>query len=541
MLSANNISLRFGDRVLFDRVNIKFTKGNCYGLIGANGSGKSSFLKILYGDLKPSEGNIDIEKGIRISYLKQYNNTFDKYSVLDTVIMGDEKLFNIKNKINHIYSKSCFSEKDGLEVAHLTSIYEDIGGWDSENKASDILFNLGIDKVYYNKLMSNINNKLKIRILLAQSIFRNPDVLILDEPTNGLDIKTITWLENFLSKYENTIILVSHDRHFLDCVCTHICDLDFEEINLFTGNYTFWYESSQLVNKQKLELNKKIEDKRKELMNFIQRFSSNASKSRQATSRKKILEKLTIDQLKASSRRYPFIVFKESKKLGNQVLEINNLSKIYNKKYLFQKIYLSLNKKDKIAILSKDSLTINHFFNIIMGYDNNYEGSYKWGITVKKSYMCSDNTFDFCKNIKVIDWLKQYVKDEASRRDDNIRSLLGKMLFSGESVFKNINLLSGGERMRCMISKMIIEESNILLLNDPTKHLDIETITSLNKALTLFSGVVLISSKDHQLLQTICNRVLEITPQGIIDETLSYDDYIQDEKINLIRKKYYEY
>lgn len=529
MLVTHNLSLKFGERILFENVNIKFTKGNCYGVIGANGSGKSSFLKILYNELLPTHGYLSIKPDIRLSFLKQNRNMFNEYKVIDVVIMGDSKLYNLRKKINSLYSKSKFTESDGIKVANLISIYQDQQGWESESIAADILNNLGVENMYHNKLMKYLDDSIKVKVFLAQSIFKSPDILILDEPTNGLDLPSISWLEDFLYNYKNTVIVVSHDRHFLDTICTYICNLDYEKIELFRGNYSFWDEATKLANKQKLYSDKKIDDKKKELQSFIQRFSSNASKAKQATARKKILEKLNVNDIKPSSRKFPFIVFDSLRNVGDQVLRIDNLCKmINNDKYLFNNISFSVGKKDKIAIISlDDKVVINSFYNIITNYDKNYEGCFKWGVTVNFSYLPSSVDNFFIDDITVLDWLKNHCLNHEDRKEENIRNLLGKMLFSGDEVLKKINLLSGGERMRCMICKMMLNKGNVLVLDEPTKHLDIETITSLNKSLKKFSGPLLLSSYDHRLIETVCNRIIQITNKGIIDKYSNYNDFIE--------------
>lgn len=541
MINISNLSLQFGKKILFDQVNIKFNKGDCYGIIGANGVGKSTFLKIISKEIEANTGKIIIEHNKRVSTLKQEHYIYNEYPVLQTVILGNKKLYDIKKEMEFLYSNVNFTEKDGIKAGELSSIYEELGGWNAESDAATLLSDLGIKEKYHYKIMKEIDNKYKVKILLAQALFGNPDILILDEPTNGLDIITISWLENFLANYINTVIVVSHDRHFLDSICTHICDIDFGKINTFTGNYTFWYESSKLINKQALQQNKKIEDKRKEIKDFINRFSSNASKAKQATSRKKMLEKLNFNEIKIfpSSRRYPAIIFEEQRKSGNEILNIIKISKSLNNNFLFKNISFNIKNGDKIAIISNIEKSINIFYEILMNNILPDNGNFFWGKTIIKSYLPLDISSFFQQNINIIDWLRQYTKTDEERYEEYLRSFLGKMLFSGDEVLKKVNILSGGEKMRCMISKIMLEKSNVLIFNEPTNHLDIESIISLNNAIKKFKGIVLITSKDHTLIQSICNRIIEITPYGIIDKYMKYDEYLSDVKIKDIKNKYY--
>lgn len=539
MLTVSNLSLEFGKRVLFDNVNIKFTKGNCYGIIGANGAGKSTFLRILSGKYDPTTGNILLEKDKRISFLEQDHFAYNKFSVLETVLRGNQKMFSIKEEMESLYAKIDFSDEDGIKAANLGVLFDEIGGWNSENCAEILLENLGIFKDKHYKLMSELENKDKVRVLLAQALFGNPDVLILDEPTNDLDVYTIEWLENFLSDYENTVIVVSHDRHFLDSVCTHICDIDYSQVNLYTGNYSFWYQASQLATQQKLNQKKKSEEKRKELQEFIQRFSSNVAKAKQATSRKKMLDKLNIDNIKPTSRRYPAIIFEQEREAGDQILEIKNLSRIKHGKLLFSNINLNLKKRDKIAVLSKNTFAVSEFFRILVGELIADNGEYSWGITTQISYLPLDNHNYFNTDLNLIDWLRQYLLSYNELNEEEIRGFLGKMLFSGDEAMKSCKVLSGGEKMRCMFSRMMMMRANVLILDNPTNHLDLESISSLNNSLREFKGTILLSSYDHELLHTTCNRVIELTPSGIIDRYTNYDEYNHDQKIKELREKLY--
>lgn len=539
MLTVSNLSLQFGKRVLFDEVNVKFTKGNCYGIIGANGAGKSTFLKILSGDVEPTTGSVSLETDKRMSVLEQNHFAYDAYPVLETVIKGNQKLFHIKEEMDALYAKPDFSDEDGVKAGELGIIYEEMGGWNAESDAGTLLSNLGIKDDAHYKMMSELENADKVRVLLAQALFGNPDVLILDEPTNDLDIETISWLEDFLAEYENTVIVVSHDRHFLDAVCTHTCDLDFGKLNLYTGNYSFWYEASQLAARQRAQQNKKAEEKKKELQEFISRFSSNVAKAKQATARKKMIEKLNIEDIKPSSRRYPAIIFEQEREAGDQILDVKGLEKTKDGELLFSNIDLNLKKGDKVAVLSRNSLAITEFFQILSGESEPDKGSYSWGITTKQSYLPLDNTKYFQSDDNLVDWLRQYVNTDEERHEEYIRGFLGKMLFSGDEALKSCKVLSGGEKMRCMFSRMMLFKANVLLLDEPTNHLDLESITALNNSLTNFKGTILLSSHDHELLSTVCNRIIELTPKGIIDRYMSYDEYLSDAKVKELKAQYY--
>lgn len=539
MLTVSNLSLQFGKRILFDEVNVKFTKGNCYGIIGANGAGKSTFLKILSGDVEPTTGSVSLETDKRMSVLEQNHFAYDAYPVLETVIKGNQKLFHIKEEMDALYAKPDFSDEDGVKAGELGIIYEEMGGWNAESDAGTLLSNLGIKDDAHYKMMSELENADKVRVLLAQALFGNPDVLILDEPTNDLDIETISWLEDFLAGYENTVIVVSHDRHFLDAVCTHTCDLDFGKLNLYTGNYSFWYEASQLAARQRAQQNKKAEEKKKELQEFISRFSSNVAKAKQATARKKMIEKLNIEDIKPSSRRYPAIIFEQEREAGDQILDVKGLEKTKDGELLFSNIDLNLKKGDKVAVLSRNSLAITEFFQILSGESEPDKGSYSWGITTKQSYLPLDNTKYFQSDDNLVDWLRQYVNTDEERHEEYIRGFLGKMLFSGDEALKSCKVLSGGEKMRCMFSRMMLFKANVLLLDEPTNHLDLESITALNNSLTNFKGTILLSSHDHELLSTVCNRIIELTPKGIIDRYMSYDEYLSDAKVKELKAQYY--
>lgn len=539
MLTVSNLSLQFGKRVLFDEVNVKFTKGNCYGIIGANGAGKSTFLKILSGDVEPTTGSVSLETDKRMSVLEQNHFAYDAYPVLETVIKGNQKLFHIKEEMDALYAKPDFSDEDGVKAGELGIIYEEMGGWNAESDAGTLLSNLGIKDDAHYKMMSELENADKVRVLLAQALFGNPDVLILDEPTNDLDIETISWLEDFLAGYENTVIVVSHDRHFLDAVCTHTCDLDFGKLNLYTGNYSFWYEASQLAARQRAQQNKKAEEKKKELQEFISRFSSNVAKAKQATARKKMIEKLNIEDIKPSSRRYPAIIFEQEREAGDQILDVKGLEKTKDGELLFSNIDLNLKKGDKVAVLSRNSLAITEFFQILSRESEPDKGSYSWGITTKQSYLPLDNTKYFQSDDNLVDWLRQYVNTDEERHEEYIRGFLGKMLFSGDEALKSCKVLSGGEKMRCMFSRMMLFKANVLLLDEPTNHLDLESITALNNSLTNFKGTILLSSHDHELLSTVCNRIIELTPKGIIDRYMSYDEYLSDAKVKELKAQYY--
>ncbi|MFD1001014.1 ABC-F family ATP-binding cassette domain-containing protein [Ohtaekwangia kribbensis] len=530
MIAANNISLQFGKRVLFDEVNIKFTPGNCYGVIGANGAGKSTFLKILAGDIDPTRGNISIEPGKRMAVLRQNHHAYDEIPVLDTVMMGHSKLWSIMQEKDAIYAKPDFSEEDGVRASELEAEFAEMDGWNAQSDAAALLSGLGITEDDHYKLLKELSGNQKVRVLLAQALFGNPDILILDEPTNDLDIHTITWLEDFLLEFKNIVIVVSHDRHFLDTVCTHIVDIDFSAIKLYTGNYSFWYQSSQLALQQRSSANKKAEDKKKELQEFIARFSANASKSRQATSRRKLLEKINVDDIQPSTRRYPAIIYQQKRTAGDQILQIENLSYSLNGTPLFKNLDLYVNKGDKIAVLSNESLAITSLFQILAGEVKPDSGEFKFGQTITTAYLPNNNEKYFQSNDNLIDWLRQFAEEE-NKDEVYIRGFLGKMLFSGEEVFKKCNVLSGGEKMRCMISRMMLAGANVLILDEPTNHLDLESITAFNNALKDFPGTILFTSHDHEFTQTVANRIVEITPNGFIDKLMSYDEYIESDKV----------
>lgn len=540
MLTVSNLSLQFGKRVLFDEVNIKFTKGNCYGIIGANGAGKSTFLKILSGKQEPTTGSVSLESGKRMSVLEQDHFAYDQFTVLETVLRGNKRMFEIKEEMDALYAKPDFSDEDGIKAGELGVIYDEMGGWNAETDAQTMLSNVGIKEDMHWQMMSELENKDKVRVLLAQALFGNPDVLILDEPTNDLDIDTIAWLEDFLADYENTVIVVSHDRHFLDAVCTHIGDLDYSKLNLYTGNYSYWYQASQLATRQRQQANKKAEEKKKELQEFIARFSSNVAKAKQATARKKMLDKLNIEEIKPTSRRYPAIIFEMEREAGDQILETKGLEIIKDGETLLSNGELNLKKGDKVAVISKNSLAITEFFQVISGTTEPAKGEYKWGVTTNQSYMPLDNTNYFQdQTLNLVDWLRQYTKNDEERHEEFVRGFLGRMLFSGDEALKSCTVLSGGEKMRCMFSRMMLQKANILLLDEPTNHLDLESITALNNSLMSFKGNILISSHDHELLQTVCNRVIEITPKGIIDREMTYDEYLDDKKVKELREQMY--
>lgn len=540
MLTVSNLSLQFGKRVLFDEVNIMFTKGNCYGIIGANGAGKSTFLKILTGKQEPTTGNVSLEPGKRMSVLEQDHFAYDNFTVLETVLRGNKKLFEIKEEMDALYAKPDFSDEDGIKAGELGVIYDEMGGWNAESDAQTMLSNVGISDDMHYQMMSELENKDKVKVLLAQALFGNPDVLILDEPTNDLDIETIAWLEDFLADYENTVIVVSHDRHFLDTVCTHIGDLDYSKLNLYTGNYSFWYQASQLATKQRQQANKKAEEKKKELQDFIARFSSNVAKAKQATARKKMIDKLNIEDIKPTSRRYPAIIWETEREAGDQILEVKGLEKTKDGELLFSNIDFKLKKGDKVAILSKNSLAISEFFEIIAGNNTADKGEYNWGVTTNQSYMPLDNTEFFQdKNLNLVDWLRQFTKNDEERHEEFVRGFLGRMLFSGDEALKSSTVLSGGEKMRCMFSRMMLQKANVLLLDEPTNHLDLESISTLNNSLVNFKGNILLSSHDHEMLQTVCNRIIELTPKGAIDREMTYDEYLSDKKVKELQQQLY--
>ncbi|MBM3453836.1 MAG: ATP-binding cassette domain-containing protein [Bacteroidetes bacterium] len=539
MLSVNNLSLQFGKRILFDEVNAKFVNGNCYGVIGANGAGKSTFLKILTGDQDPTTGRIELEPGKRMAVLKQDHFEFNQIQVLQTVIMGHKRLFEIMSEKDSLYAKSDFSEEDGMKTAELEAEFADLEGWNAETDAATLLSNLGISEDKHYLSMEELSNDLKVRVLLAQALFGNPDVLILDEPTNDLDIKTISWLEDFLLDFRNTVIVVSHDRHFLDTVCTHICDIDFGKINSFTGNYSFWYQSSQLAARQRADKNKKAEEKKKELMDFISRFSANAAKSKQATSRRKMLDNLDLEEIKPSSRRYPGITFHQERDAGNQLLSIDNLSKSADGTVLFSALNLIVNKGDKIAFISKNSVALTAFFEILARNSKADSGEFTFGTTISTAYLPNDNHTHFRDKISLIDWLRQYAHTDEEREEVYLRTFLGRMLFTGEEATKLATVLSGGEKVRCMLSKMMLAKANLLLMDEPTNHLDLESITALNNAMKEFQGTLLFTSHDYELVNTVANRIIEITPNGVIDKMMTYDEYLADERISELQQELY--
>jgi len=541
MISVKNVTLAYGKRVLFDEVNLNFTKGNCYGVIGANGAGKSTFLKILSGEIEPNKGTIEITPGERMAVLKQNHFEYDDCSVLNTVLMGHKHLWEIMHEREKIYAKADFSEEDGMRAGELEGEFGEMGGYEAESNAASLLSSLGVEEQYHQSLLQDIPGNLKVRVLLAQALFGNPDILLLDEPTNGLDIETIGWLENFLADYENIVLVVSHDRHFLDSVCTHVADVDRQKIRIFTGNYTFWYESSQLMARQVSDKNKKVEEKRQALLDFIARFSANASKSRQATARKKALEKLTIEEIQPSNRKYPGIIFQPLREVGNQILNVENLSKAVEGRVLFNKISFSIHKGEKIAFLSKDPLAVTSFFEIINGNDNSDKGKFEWGTTITKAYLPYENSEFFEGGLTLIDWLRQFVPAHVTDADEPfLRGFLGKILFSGDDILKKTNVLSGGEKVRCMISRMMLQNPNVVILNQPTNHLDLESIQSFNDGCQMFPGIVLITSHDHTFMQTVANRVIELTPQGAIDRLMTFDEYMEDERVHYLREEMYK-
>jgi ATPase subunit of ABC transporter with duplicated ATPase domains len=534
MISTVNLSLQYGKRILFDEVNIKFTQGNCYGVIGANGAGKSTFLKILSGEISPNSGQVIIEPGKRMAVLRQDHSAYNEFTVLDTVMMGHSTLWKVMQDKNAIYMKADFSDADGIKAAELEEKFAEMNGWNAEADAANLLSGLGIKEEHHYSLMSDISGTLKVRVLLAQALFGDPDILILDEPTNDLDLRTVTWLEDFLLDFKNTVIVVSHDRHFLDTVCTSIADIDFSKIKVYTGNYSFWYESSQLALRQRSSANKKAEDKKKELMEFVQRFSANASKSRQATSRKKLLEKINIDEIQASSRRYPAIIFKQERDAGNQVLSVQSISKSLNGQTLFKDLTFEVNRGDKIAFLSESGMATSTLFQVLMGELKPDKGTFTYGQTITTAYQPNENGHYFNEDQNLIDWLRQYSEEKS---EIHIRGFLGKMLFSGEEVFKSAKVLSGGEKVRCMISRMMLANANLLIVDEPTNHLDLESIQAYNNGLKDFDGTVLFTSHDHQFVQTVANRIIEITPNGFIDKLMTYDDYIANDKVAELREK----
>lgn len=541
MISANNITLAYGKRVLFDEVNISFTKGNCYGVIGANGAGKSTFLKIISGEIEPNKGTIDITPGERMAVLNQNQNAFDEETVLNTVLMGHKKMWKVMKEKDAIYMKEDFSETDGIKAGELEHEFGEMGGYTAESDAATLLSDLGVKDELHQLLMKDIAANIKVRVLLAQAIFGNPDILLLDEPTNNLDVETISWLENFLADYENIVLVVSHDRHFLDAVCTHVADVDRSKIKIYTGNYSFWYESSQLAARQMSDKNKKMEDKRKDLLEFIARFSANASKSRQATSRKKALEKLVIEEIQPSNRKYPGIIFKQEREVGNEILKVDNLSYSIDGKKIFDRIKFDIQKGEKIAFISRDPMAMTSFFEIINGKAKADSGTYEWGTTVTTAYLPNDNSEYFeGSKYNLMDWLRQYVPPGTRDVDEDfLRGFLGKMLFSGDEILKKTNVLSGGEKVRCMISKMMLQNPNVLILDEPTNHLDLESIISFNDNMVAYTGIILLTTHDHQFMQTVCNRIIELTPKGMIDKLMTYDEYLEDERVQEAREELY--
>ncbi len=540
MISVNNVTLAYGKRVLFDEVNLGFTKGNCYGIIGANGAGKSTFLKIISGEIEPNKGTVSISPGERMAVLKQDQFEFDEISVLDTVLMGHKKMWDVRHEKDAIYLKEDFSEADGMKAAHLEEEFGEMGGYTAESDAGTLLSELGVKDEFHQTLMKDIGANVKVRVLLAQALFGNPDILLLDEPSNNLDVETISWLENFLADYQNIVLVVSHDRHFLDAVCTHVADVDKQKIKIYTGNYTFWYESSQLAARQAGDKNKKMEEKKKDLLEFIARFSANASKSKQATSRKKALDKLVFEDITPSNRKYPGIIFKPERDPGNQILNVEKLTKTIDGRTLFNNISFDVVKGQKIAFLSRDPVALTSFFEIINNRMQANSGKYEWGTTITTAYLPNDNTEFFKGTLTLMDWLRQYIPPYVKNVDEDfLRGFLGKMLFSGDEIFKKTNVLSGGEKVRCMISRMMLQNPNVVILDEPTNHLDLESITAFNDGMITFPGIVLFTTHDHQFMQTVANRIIEITPKGLIDRLYTYDEYIADERIKLLQEEMY--
>jgi len=537
MLTVSNLSVQFGKRILFDEVNVTFTQGNCYGIIGANGAGKSTFLKILAGEIDPTSGRVILEPGKRMSVLNQNHNMFDEHTVLETVMMGNKTLFAVKKEMDELYLD--YKDENAERIGELQVQFEEMNGWNADSDAAAMLSNLGISEEYHYTLMGEMDAKLKVRVLLAQALFGSPDVLIMDEPTNDLDFETIGWLEHFLANYDNTVLVVSHDRHFLDAVCTHVSDIDFGKINHYSGNYTFWYESSQLAAKQRAQQNKKAEEKKAELEEFIRRFSANVAKSKQATSRKKMIDKLNLDEIKPSSRRYPAIIFDQEREAGDQILNVQNLSASIEGESLFKNVDLNMAKGDKIVVFSKDSRATTAFYEILNGNMTPDSGVVEWGITTSQSYLPADNHSFFENDLTLVDWLRQWAKTEPERDEVYVRGFLGKMIFSGEEALKTGRVLSGGEKVRCMLSRMMMLRANVLMLDEPTNHLDLESITAFNNSLKNFKGSVLFTTHDHEFAQTVANRVLEITPNGVIDRYMTFDDYLDDPKIKELRQKMY--
>ncbi|MBR9914003.1 MAG: ABC-F family ATP-binding cassette domain-containing protein [Algicola sp.] len=537
MLSVSNLSVQFGKRVLFDEVNTTFNNGNCYGIIGANGAGKSTFLKILAGKQDPTSGHVHLEPGKRMSVLEQNHNLYDEHTVLETVIMGNKPLFKLKSEIDALYAD--YTDENAEKIGELQVEFEEMNGWNADSDAAAMLSNLGIKEDFHYTMMSDLDGKQKVRVLLAQALFGTPDVLIMDEPTNDLDYETISWLENFLANYDNCVIVVSHDRHFLDAVCTHISDIDFGKINHYSGNYTFWYESSQLAARQRAQQNKKAEEKKKELEEFIRRFSANVAKSKQATSRKKMIDKLNISDIKPSSRRYPAIIFEREREAGDQILNVDGLAASIDGETLFQNIDINLTKGDKVVVYSKDSRATTAFYQIINAKEKADAGKFAWGITTSQSYLPLDNSEYFNNKLSLVDWLRQWATTEEEREEVYIRGFLGKMIFSGEEALKTADVLSGGEKVRCMLSRMMMVRANVLMLDEPTNHLDLESITAFNNSLKNFKGTVLFTTHDHEFAQTVANRVIELTPNGVIDRYMTFDEYMSDKKVKELRDKMY--
>jgi ATPase subunit of ABC transporter with duplicated ATPase domains len=536
MITVSNLSVQFGKRILFQDVNMIFTRGNCYGIIGANGAGKSTFLKMLYGEVDSRTGSVSFGKGERLSVLKQDHFEFDECIVLDTVMMGHDQLWSVRKEKEILYSKSDFTEKDGHMASELEEQFNEMDGWNAESNAAILLSGLGIKEEHHQKLLKELTGKEKVKVLLAQALFGKPDNLLLDEPTNDLDLDTVNWLENYLSEYENTVLVVSHDRHFLDSICTHIVDIDFSRIQMFSGNYRFWYESSQLALRQQQMQNKKAEEKKKELQEFIARFRANVKKSKQTTSRKKMIEKLNIEEIRPSTRKYPAIIFTPGREPGNSILKVQELSKTFEGKVLFSNLNFTVNKDDKIALLSRDARAMTSFFEIVKGHQKPDKGTFDWGQTIVKAYLPLVNEKFFEKEITLVDWLAQFSEDTSELY---LRGYLGKMLFSGEEIYKKVTVLSGGERVRCMIARMMVRNANVMLLDSPTNHLDLESIQAFNNTLMKFRGNIIMSSHDHEFIQTVCNRVIEIGPKGMIDKQMEYDDYISDESLMAKRDTLY--
>jgi ATPase subunit of ABC transporter with duplicated ATPase domains len=540
MISVNNVTLAYGKRVLFDEVNIGFTKGNCYGIIGANGAGKSTFLKIISGEIEPNKGSVSISPGERMAVLNQDQFQFDEYSVLDTVLMGHSRMWKVMQEKDAIYLKEDFNEDDGMKAGELEAEFGEMGGYTAESDAATLLNELGVSDDLHQKMMKELGANIKVRVMLAQALFGNPDILLLDEPTNNLDVETIMWLENFLAEYENIVLVVSHDRHFLDAVCTHVADVDKRKIKIYTGNYTFWYESSQLAARQMSDKNKKMEDRRKDLLEFIARFSANASKSKQATSRKKALDKLVIEDIQPSNRKYPGIIFKPERDAGNQVLMVEKLSKSIDGRSLFSNVNFDIVKGQKIGFVSKDPVALTTFFEIINNKTKPDKGKYEWGTTITTAYLPNDNSEYFKSNLNLLDWLRQYVPPTVTDIDEDfLRGFLGRMLFSGDEILKKTSVLSGGEKVRCMVSKMMLQNPNLVILDEPTNHLDLESITAFNDGMINFPGMVLFTTHDHQFTQTVAGRIIELTPKGIIDRLCTYDEYLADDRIKALQQEMY--